>query len=50
MRSGSNCDEGVRGIVAEMEKIGIEVSLLSADEVAERFPFLYTARIHRPRT
>jgi sarcosine oxidase subunit beta len=36
-------DEGVRGIVSEMEKISIKVSLLSADEVAERFPFLDTA-------
>jgi sarcosine oxidase subunit beta len=36
-------DDGVRGIVAEMKKLGIRVSLLSADEVAERFPFLDVA-------
>jgi len=36
-------DDGVRAIVAEMQKLGIKVSLLSADEVAERFPFLDVA-------
>jgi sarcosine oxidase subunit beta len=35
-------DEGVRGIVAEMERLGIRVALLSADEVAARFPYLDT--------
>jgi len=42
-------DDGVRAIVAEMKKIGIEVSLLSADEVAERFPFLDTASQYPPK-
>lgn len=42
-------DEGVRAIVATMKKIGIEVSLLSADEVAERFPFLDTASQFPPK-
>ncbi len=36
-------DEEVHGIVAEMARLGIPVSLLSAAEVAERFPFLDTA-------
>jgi sarcosine oxidase subunit beta len=43
-------DDGVRGIVAEMKKIGIDVSLLSAEEVAERFPFLDTASQYPPKT
>jgi len=43
-------DDVVRGIVAEMKRVGIEVSLLSADEVAERFPFLDTASQYPPRT
>ncbi len=42
-------DETVRGIVAEMERIGINVSLMSADEVAERFPFLDTASQFPPK-
>jgi sarcosine oxidase subunit beta len=33
-------DDGVRGVVSEMERLGISVTLLSADEVAERFPFI----------
>ena len=36
-------DDGVRGVIAEMERLGITVTLLSADEVAERFPFIDTA-------
>jgi sarcosine oxidase subunit beta len=43
-------DDVVRGIVAEMKRVGIEVSLLAADEVAERFPFLDTASQYPPRT
>jgi len=42
-------DEGVRRIVAEMERIGIEVTLLSAEEVAQRFPFLDTTSQFPPR-
>jgi sarcosine oxidase subunit beta len=42
-------DEGVRGIVAEMEKLGIEVALLSAEEVAARFPYLDTASWSPPK-
>jgi sarcosine oxidase subunit beta len=33
-------DESVRGVVSEMERLGIAVALLSAEEVAERFPFI----------
>ena len=36
-------DDGVRGTLAEMRKLGIDVVLLSADELSERFPFLETA-------
>jgi sarcosine oxidase subunit beta len=36
-------DDGVRGIVAGMKKLGIRVSLLSTEETAERFPFLDVA-------
>jgi sarcosine oxidase subunit beta len=43
-------DDVVRGIVAEMKRVGIEVSLLAADEVAARFPFLDTASQYPPRT
>jgi sarcosine oxidase subunit beta len=42
-------DDGVRGIVAEMKHVGIEVSLLSTEEVAERFPFLDTTSQFPPR-
>ena len=42
-------DDGVHAIVTEMEKLGIRVSLLSADEVAARFPFLDTASQFPPR-
>ncbi|MBI4603360.1 MAG: FAD-binding oxidoreductase [Planctomycetes bacterium] len=42
-------DDGVRRIVAEMRRIGIGVSILSAAEVAERFPFLDVASHHSPR-
>jgi len=42
-------DDTVRGIVTQMEQLGIRVSLLSADEVAARFPFLDTASQFPPR-
>lgn len=40
-------DEDVKRIVAHMREIGVDVELLSADEVAERFPFLDVAS-HSP--
>jgi sarcosine oxidase subunit beta len=43
-------DDAVRGIVAEMKKAGIEVRLLSADEMAARFPFLDLATQYPPKT
>ena len=43
-------DDGVRGIVAEMERAGIAVQLLSADEMTERFPFLDLATQYPPKT
>lgn len=39
-------DDAVRRTVAEMTRLGITVRLLSADEVAERCPFLETASQH----
>jgi len=42
-------DAGVLAIVAEMERIGIPVSLLSADEVTRRFPYLDIASQFPPR-
>lgn len=39
-------DEGASQTVAEMRKVGIEVELLSADEIAARFPFLDTSSQH----
>ena len=36
-------DDTVRAVLAEMQKIGIKASLLSADDVRERFPYLDTA-------
>jgi len=46
----SRVDDGVQDIVTQMERLGIRVSLLSADEVAARFPFLDTASQFPPRT
>jgi sarcosine oxidase subunit beta len=42
-------DPGVLAIVAEMEKLGIPVSLLSPDEITKRFPFLDIASQFPPR-
>jgi sarcosine oxidase subunit beta len=42
-------DAGVHAIVDEMVKLGIPASLLSADDVAERFPFLDIASQFPPR-
>jgi glycine/D-amino acid oxidase-like deaminating enzyme len=42
-------DEGVRGIVAEMQRLGIKASILSAEEIAQRFPFLDTASNFPPK-
>lgn len=42
-------DEGVRGIVGGMKQLGIKVTVLSADEAAERFPFLDTASQYPPK-
>jgi sarcosine oxidase subunit beta len=39
-------DENVRRTVGEMQRLGIRASLLSPEEVAERFPFLETASHH----
>lgn len=36
-------DEGVRAILAEMQRIGIDAALLSPAQVTERFPFIDTA-------
>lgn len=43
-------DDGVRGIVAEMEKAGIGVELLSAEEIGKRYPFLNAATLYPPKT
>jgi len=42
-------DDGVLGTVAEMQKLGINVALLSADELSERFPFLETTSQFPPK-
>lgn len=42
-------DEGAHQTAAEMRKVGIDVELLSPDEIAARFPFLETAS-HHPAT
>lgn len=42
-------NDAVHAIVAEMKKIGVKASVLSADEVTERFPFLDTASSFPPR-
>jgi sarcosine oxidase subunit beta len=42
-------DDGVRGTVAEMRKLGIHVVLLSAGELVERFPFLATGSQFPPK-
>lgn len=42
-------DETVSETAAEMRRIGIEVQVLSADEIAMRFPFLDTSS-HHPTT
>ncbi len=41
-------DDGVRAIVAEMQRVGIRASILSAAEVTERFPFLDLAAYDPP--
>ena len=41
-------DDGVRGIVASMQELGIEVAVMTADEVAHRFPFLDVASLYPP--
>lgn len=42
-------DERVRGIYEEMKKVGVNVSILSADEITERFPFLDTCSQFPPK-
>ncbi len=42
-------DGGIRGIVDEMRKLGIAVSILTADQAADRFPFLQTESFFPPR-
>ena len=39
-------DEAAEGTAAEMRRVGVEVEVLSADEVAARFPFLETSSQH----
>lgn len=41
--------EGIRETLARMEQVGVNARLLTADEVAARFPFLETASFHPPR-
>jgi len=43
-------DDGIRGIVAEMEQAGISVRLLSADELTERYPYLDLSTQYPPKT
>lgn len=43
-------DEGFRRIFDEMKRLGVNVSLLSADEVAKRFPFFDTTSHFPPRS
>ena len=42
-------DEGVHATVAEMQRLGIRATVLSAEEIAERFPFLDVASNFPPR-
>lgn len=42
-------DETIRARLAEMQRIGIKASLLSPEEVRERFPYLDTASHFPPR-
>lgn len=42
-------DDAVHATVAEMQKLGIRVSVLSPDDVAKRFPFLDLATQFPPR-
>jgi len=42
-------DDAVRGTVVEMRRLGINVSLLTADEVSRRFPFLETTSQFPPK-
>ena len=41
-------DDTARGIVASMQELGIDVSILTADEVADRFPFLDVGSLYPP--
>ncbi len=41
-------DDEVRGIVEEMRRCGVDASLLDAEQVRERFPFLQTASFFPP--
>ncbi len=41
-------DEGVHATVAAMQNLGIDVAILSPDEIAERFPFIDTASFYPP--
>lgn len=43
-------DAGVRATVAEMQRIGIKASILSPDEIRERFPFLDVTSFSPPTT
>ncbi len=42
-------DDGLHGIVASMNRVGIRAEVLDAAQVAERFPFLDTASHHPAR-
>ncbi|MFQ5739922.1 MAG: NAD(P)/FAD-dependent oxidoreductase [Acidobacteriota bacterium] len=42
-------DDEVRRIVGQMKKLGIVVSILTAEQVAQRFPFLETDSFFPPR-
>lgn len=42
-------DDGAHATVAEMQRLGIRASVLSADQIAERFPFLDVASNFPPR-
>ena len=42
-------DDGVRATVAEMTRLGIRASILSPDELVERFPFLESSSFSPPR-
>jgi sarcosine oxidase subunit beta len=43
-------DDGVHATVAEMRRVGIDVSILTTGEMAERFPFLDLATQFPPRS